>query len=364
MFRKFILKYFLLGILLIPLFSAEAAIQPLKRGINLSHWFAQTSPNSPGIPVKKEDMKQIKQAGFDHVRLPVDPTWLWTFPKKESLHPKMLKKLDAAIRLALDQNLNIVIDIHPSPKFKELLQSSPLMEESFNAFWKALATHLSQYDSQHVALEMLNEPMIDDPVQWQKIVDQLYSTMRAAAPQHTIIITGGEWSDVDALLTLTPVADSNVLYTFHFYSPHLFTHQGASWGDEVWAKVTTIPYPPTRQKIRPLIDEASDPEIRAELYRYLEAGWNEQKIAQRISIAAEWAKKHGVKLWCGEFGVYKKHVTPEDRAQYIHDTRTALETYDIGWCMWDYKGGFALFEERFFGIYKVNPLIASALGLE
>ena len=276
----------------------------------------------------------------------------------------MPKKLDMAIELALSQDLNIVIDIHPSPKFKDLLQSSPLMRNSLNAFWKALATHLSQYDPRHVALEMLNEPMIDDPAQWQKIVNQLHSTIRAAAPKHTIIITGGEWSDIDALVALTPVADSNILYTFHFYSPHLFTHQGAQWGNDTWKKVSFIPYPPTMLKMRPLIDDTSDPEVRAELRRYLNEGWNRQKITQRISIAAEWAQKNGVQLWCGEFGVYKKHATPEDRAQYIEDTRTALEAYDIGWCMWDYKGGFSLFEERFFGIYKVNPLLATALGIE
>jgi hypothetical protein len=50
------------------------------------------------------------------------------------------------------------------------------------------------------------------------------------------------------------------------------------------------------------------------------------------------------------------------RAAWLHDTRTALEQYGIGWAVWDYQGSFAVID-------KVNrsatpdPAIAAALGL-
>jgi endoglucanase len=37
------------------------------------------------------------------------------------------------------------------------------------------------------------------------------------------------------LLALQPLADGNVIYNFHFYEPHEFTHQGANWGEAWWS---------------------------------------------------------------------------------------------------------------------------------
>ena len=65
--------------------------------------------------------------------------------------------------------------------------------------------------------------------------------MRGAAPRHTLIATGALWSTVDGLVSLTPVRDPNVVYTFHFYEPHTFTHQNQPWANT--AGLHDIPYP-------------------------------------------------------------------------------------------------------------------------
>lgn len=40
--------------------------------------------------------------------------------------------------------------------------------------------------------------------------------IREGAPNHTIIATGARYSDDDDLLSIEPLHDSNVIYTFHF----------------------------------------------------------------------------------------------------------------------------------------------------
>jgi len=45
----------------------------------------------------------------------------------------------------------------------------------------------------------------------------------------SILATGVQWSNLDTLLELKPLKDHNIIYNFHFYEPHIFTHQGASW---------------------------------------------------------------------------------------------------------------------------------------
>jgi hypothetical protein len=59
-----------------------------------------------------------------------------------------------------------------------------------------------------------------------------------------------------------------------------------------------------------------------------------------IDEAAAWGQANHVPVICNEFGVYREHSDPGSRAQWIHDVRTALEADEIGWAMWDYRGGF------------------------
>jgi endoglucanase len=58
------------------------------------------------------------------------------------------------------------------------------------------------------------------------------TAIREGAPQHTIIVESARWADDDDLLFLEPLRDGNVIYNFHFYEPHLFTHQGATWAKD------------------------------------------------------------------------------------------------------------------------------------
>jgi len=192
--------------------NTEAGVEPLRRGINLSHWFSQTRlPDHPPRPATARDMQLIHSAGLDHIRLPVDPVRLRAIPGEGTLDAAMLGKVDAAIKLALEHGLNVVVDMHPRPDLKEQLQNDPATLESFLVFWEQLARHLAQYDSAHVALEILNEPMVKDPALWQSMANRLHASIRKSAPDHSIIIGGGEWSDVAAMRCLVPVADSNTL---------------------------------------------------------------------------------------------------------------------------------------------------------
>ena len=55
--------------------QVERRLSALRRGVNLSQWFAQT-PSSPvrlQTAIVLDDVQRIRRMGFDHVRLPVDP---------------------------------------------------------------------------------------------------------------------------------------------------------------------------------------------------------------------------------------------------------------------------------------------------
>jgi aryl-phospho-beta-D-glucosidase BglC (GH1 family) len=345
--------------------STSRGIDPLQRGVNLSHWFSQTRwPDYPAQEATVDDMRLIRSVGMDHIRLPVDPIRLWDFPGEGPLKTEVLEQMDAAIDRALDQGLNVVVDMHPRPNVKEQLENDPATFESFLRFWTVLATHLKQYDSERVALEILNEPMVDDAETWQSMADRLYAVVRAAAPKHTIVIGGGAWSDTAMLRKLVPVDDSNVVYTFHFYEPHVFTHQGARWGEPEWLKLTDVPYPSNEKKEMQQMEGLVDKDARKVFQDHIDQNWNAEKIQGRIAEAAAWAQEHGVVIWCGEFGVYRPYAPPADRARYIRDVRIALEEYGIGWTLWDYQGSFSMvLKEEPGALARVDEPVATALGL-
>jgi hypothetical protein len=345
---------------------AFARLARLRRGINLSHWFAQ----SPGgdysaahlqTHTTARDVALIRRVGFDHVRFTVEPSPLFDEANPSQPNAEYLAQLDRALDTLLASGLAVIIDIHPTDEFKLRLRTDDHFVAAFADFWRALASHVAARDPERLFLEILNEPMVEDPYRWMGIQARVAAAIREGAPRHTIIASGARWSSVDQLLLLEPLADRNVIYNFHFYDPHTFTHQGATWGAEFWPYLKNVPYPSSPEAVAalPPVERES---ARAALKHYGEERWDAEHIDKMIALAADWARRRGVPLTCNEFGVYRNFSPPADRARWLADVRTALERHGIGWTMWDFAGGFAV-APRKDGVPTPDPQTLAALGL-
>ncbi len=341
----------------------------LRHGINASEWFAQVS--DPKGYTKEHflthttarDIALIKQMGFDHVRLSVNPQPMWTRGHADDLPPEYMSYLDAAVHMILDQGLSVVIDIHPETDFKARLAKDADFMEQFADFWRGLAAHYSSLDPEHVFFEALNEPEITDRYRWYGMQAKLATAIREGAPQNTIIASGAKYSANDELLFLEPLADGNVIYNFHFYEPHVFTHQGATWGVDFWHHEHGLGYPSNRQSAEKVAAELPEEMNRLYVMRYGMEHWDADRIDMEISAVAEWAKRRGVSLVCNEFGVYRKTADPQDRARWVSDVRSALERHGVGWAMWDYSGGFGVVTKAN-GQATPDDVTLKALGLK
>ena len=143
-------------------------------------------------------------------------------------------------------------------------------------------------------------------------------------------------------MVLEPLTDANVIYNFHFYEPHIFTHQGATWGVNFWHFVKGLSYPSNRVSAEKAAAGVPDEINQLYIFRYGMEHWDADRIDMEIGRVAAWAKKRNVPVLCDEFGVYRKNADPKHRAAWIHDVRIALERRAIGWTMWEYSGGFGL----------------------
>lgn len=338
----------------------------LKRGVNLSSFYAQTRDLSAArldAYMSVADMQALKAAGFDHVRLSINPALLIANPKTGTLRPEPMARLDKTVQQLTDAGLNVILDIHAEEDWKAALAHGDDGASSLFAFWENFAAHYANSDPNRIFFEILNEPSMDDLYRWEGIQDRAVATIRRTAPRHTIIATAAAWGHQDGLLAMEPVRDDNIIYTFHDYDPMWFTHQGATWSLTSWAFLHGVPYPSTPENIQPVLAQEPDERVRLELERYGEDRWDAARIEAEIDAVAQWAEERDVPLYCGEFGAYKTYSDAKMRAAWINDTRTALESRHIGWAMWDYDGNFGLATKGSDGIvFDQNVLHALGLG--
>ena len=327
---------------------AQRHAQHLRHGINLSEWFAQVYDQRGYTKEHFEawntaqDIALIKAMGFDHVRLSVNPQPMFRHGQADRIPADYLGYLDSAVQMILDHGLAIILDVHPESDFKQKLATDDSFVEQFEDYWRQLARHYSTTNPDLVSFEILNEPEFHDRYRWQGVQSKLAVAIREGAPQHTIIVAGAYWSSENELLFFDPLRDSNIIYNFHFYDPHIFTHQGATWSTNYVHYLKELPYPSTPDNVQPVAVLLPDAVNRLQAIHYGLDRWNALRIEGEIGQVAAWAKRWNVSVTCNEFGVYRKAANPEDRAAWISDVRTTLEKYGIGWTMWDYSGGFGV----------------------
>jgi endoglucanase len=347
---------------------ALARAKRLQRGINASEWFAQVYDKRGYTRehfqawTTAEDISLIKSMGFDHVRLSVNPQPMFNPREPNKIFADYLAYLDAAVKMIQDQGLAVVIDMHPESDFKARLSKEDEAVEQFADFWRALAQHYSSWDADRVFFEILNEPEFADRYRWLGVQTKLAAAIREGAPAFTIIATGARWSNDDELVFEEPLRDPNIIYNFHFYEPHLFTHQGASWGVYYWHWLRGLPYPSSVESAERAAALEPNEVNRLPVIRYGLEHWGAERIDAEIKQAAEWARRRGVPLVCNEFGVYRAYADPRDRAAWLHDVRRAFEKNGIGWAMWDYSGSFGVVTKKD-GKTVVDDDALKALGL-
>jgi aryl-phospho-beta-D-glucosidase BglC (GH1 family) len=334
----------------------------LRHGINASEWFAQSKDYSPQrlrSYTTLDDIARMRAMGFDHVRISIDPAIFqcdgaWNQCER-------VQVLDEVIAKALSQGMAVIIDIHPSGEYKHQLSSNDAAVEKFSLLWRRIAAYYAKQNPETVFFEVLNEPEVGG-YRWAGIQQSIVEAIRQSAPQHTIIVTCGDYSNPDDLVRMPEVADSNYIVNFHFYSPHIFTHQGASWGEAYWVTLQQVPFPGTPDLVAAAASKQTTDWARWKLTQYGLDHWDADHINGEIRFMGEWAKARHLPVTCNEFGVYRNFSNPADRVRWLTAVRTALEQNGIGWTMWDYQGGFGVVYKKD-GTTTEDVEVLKALGL-
>lgn len=318
-------------------------VDQLRLGVNLSGWFSyppkETQAHFRG-KFAPSDATFLRSQGFTHVRIPIEPSVI-ADQNGWRLKRDVWRLVIEGAAMFQKEGLAVILDLHPSQSTVAEPNGSPERSQTFLVLWDQMAGNLNGLDLSKTWLEPCNEPHSIGDAAWQALQEQVVARLRKKLPNVPIVLTGAQWGGIDGLVKVKPLADTNVVYSFHFYDPHTFTHQGAFWGNSVRQQLKGIPYPVSREKIRTVLPRLLDAGAKLEAAQYADEGWNRQKLFRRVKQAVDWARRNRVQLYCGEFGAYGLVAPDADRALWYRDTIEALKSNRIPMCFWDYLGSRA-----------------------
>lgn len=324
----------------------------LNRGINLGGYLSQCCHEEVHYDsfIKKEDIKQIADWGCDHIRIPIDYEVLES--DDGVMKEQGYKRVKQVVDWCEEYGLNAILDLHKAYGYdfndagdeeKNNLFSSDALQKRFVNLWIQIVKYFSTYEN--VAFELLNEVVEkENAAAWNKLIKATVSEIRKISKSAPIIYGGIQWNSVKTLKLLDIPKDDNIIFTFHFYEPLLFTHQKAPWVATMDPN-QTIYYPESMEYYQ---EKSKALGFQGEVVTLAKAQeMGEIFITEMIEEAIDAANKAGVSLYCGEFGVIDR-APVEDTLRWYRDVVNVFSKYKIGGAIWSYKEmDFGITEEHY-----------------
>ena len=303
--------------------------QNLRAGINLCCMPLTIKADPNAYIFQEKYYKIVKEAGFDHIRLPLGLSSLIVgSAPKYTLDEERLKFVDKAIKYALDAGLVIVIDNHHGSQYQN--------EELFVAVWKQIAERYKNYPKE-LFFELVNEPNGGSDEECNRVQIAAYREIRKTNPTRVVVLAPNQWNGSWKLWDCevpkikdkngNMVFDENIILSVHSYSPMNFTHQGITWGD-------------TEDNIH----------------------WSdsfESAFTSELEICADYEKRTGRTVWISEWGASANAHDPNCAescvSKYYKKFTAACAKYDIAYAVWEFNGFFRIYDidkEEFTFRYK------------
>lgn len=322
-----------------------------RRGINFGGWLSQCEHKSEHYAefIHEEDVRRVSEWGLDHIRLPID--YQLVRDDDGNNIDEGFYYIDRCLEWCEKYNLNMILDLHKTAGFSFDAApidffKTPALQDKFISLWEELAKRYGKYH-ERLCFELLNEVVEESLVDiWNDIVKRTIPEIRKFASEIKIIVGGVRNNSVLWVRTLDMPYDENIVYTFHFYEPLIFTHQGAYWVDKMTSDFHTE-YP---NNLDTFIKETETflPDEHREFYNRVHTKMADREFIETSFMdAIKTAEERGVALYCGEYGVIDR-TSLDSALNWFMDMNSVFEEYDIARAAWNYKGkDFGIIDEHY-----------------
>jgi len=318
---------------------ADQRCASLGKGLNISNWLERgwdgNWPTTDGY--SKQDLELMQEAGITSIRLPiyfsavVDTIAPYTVDTAHAV----FDLVDSVIAWTDDLNMKLLIDNHHGWRLtnEDWRDDVP----RFSHMWGVVAQRYSHLDPDRVMFELMNEPTLFFEADSLRILySDAIDSIRQYTTDHSIVVSPHFGGSALVLPFFEPLADTNLIYTWHVYDPLDFTHQGLTWHDPYFPSGN--PFPNTN----PTTFE-----------EWLYNGWQN---------VMDWKQTHQKPIFLGEFGL-STNCDSLSTCNWLEYSATRLVQNDIPWFYWDWQWDFSMFNSQTISEDSIYPCHKYYLGL-
>ncbi|MBE2207768.1 MAG: cellulase family glycosylhydrolase [Saprospiraceae bacterium] len=323
--------------------TTMARAASMTAGVNTSNWLEAywLLPFNAYPEVNRYTrarVQALRDAGFTTFRLPVTFERLTQPGNSSQLNTNQVafSLVDSMILWAAQMDFKLIICNHHGLPLTNGNYQTELPR--LQAIWTQLAQRYGHLHPDRYFFEVYNEP--DNNItnaNWRTVATALLQTLRThESVLHSVFVGAANWNSAGALISFTPLDDADIIYTFHYYEPYYFTHQGMSW--------TSPPYLGARSF--PLAGEMD-------------------ALLQTMTAVNDWADLNQVPVSMGEFGVATS-ADADSRCNWVNAVMNAVNTYGFSYFYWDAispSDAFGFFNSGVVSEATVIPCFRNAMGL-
>jgi endoglucanase len=292
-----------------------AANKLLAKTINIGYTFDAPQEGAWGNTLTKEELKNIKSAGFTAVRIPIQWVARMDSAPPYTINEGFIKRIDEVVHEALKNHLAIIIE---NCLDQQLMAQPEKYKDRFLALWQQLSVHYASYPQQ-VMFEILAEPNGELDKVWDSYFTSALDIIRKNNLTRPVII-GPQFSNMPFYINSLhlPENDRYIILTFHLYKPTKFTMQGEKW----------FPFGKPMEWIG--TKWTGTPE-------------EQKEITDNMDLVDKWATTHNRPVFMGEFGA-SNIADMDSKIKFLTFYREQAEKRNFSWGVWSYNVGFSIFD--------------------
>jgi endoglucanase len=269
------------------------------RGFGLSEL-----PESGVVPYTEADFRDLAATGANVVRVAIilrkcegcerydDPDAQLRYVEQIMAHGHRL-------------GFRVIVTLLPMPGFSQSdYWDKPSLQADIVRHWGRIAARLKDQPALQ-AYDLVNEPIVpasarvrDAKAAWQALAAAAAAEVRGVDPHTPVMIEPTPWGLPGSFDGTEPLKVPGLVYSFHMYAPHEFTHQGLPG--------------------------------YAEVRSYPGHGWDRQRLSVVMQAARRFASTHRVPIFVGEFSCVR-WAAEGSCPRYLADAMALFEAEGWGW---------------------------------
>lgn len=313
--------------------------------------FGNNISENPSFPLynchhTEDSYRELSELGFNSVRFYLNYGLFEDDSNPYEYKEAGFEWLKHNINWAKKYGIRLILNMHyPQGGYQSGGKGGALWTDEENqkrltALWTEIARRYAD-EPAIIGYGLVNEPVVaiktneeDCLNQWQELAQTITDSIRTVDTNHLIFMecmcatlnmdTGNtNWSTFNNDQNFMLIDDKNVVYEFHNYYPHSFTHQDLDWAGTA-GKTCTYP------------DDSKS--------------YNKVNLEYNVNNYVRFSVKYNVPIYCGEFGAgFPAFEENRGGDVWVSDTIDLFVKYNVGFNYHDYH-------EYSFGLYRSSSI--------